>query len=82
MNPVWVTYLFHCRIIPYGVLQYAVPPKEETLITLTKRQFLWFVRVSLKFCDNQMDFLVLHNCLTSLRGFSSSPRQVYPFLPI
>lgn len=57
MNPVWVTYPFHRIIIPYCILQYTVPPKEETIATLTKRLFLWFVSVRLKFCDNLFGFL-------------------------
>lgn len=36
MSLVWVTYLFHCRIIPYGMLEYVVSPKEDTFAILTK----------------------------------------------
>lgn len=30
--------------------------KEETFLILTKRLFLWFVSVRLKYCDNLFDF--------------------------
>lgn len=36
MNPVWITYLFHCRIIPYGILEYVISLKENTLVIHTK----------------------------------------------
>lgn len=27
-----ITYQFHCRIIPYGILQYVIPLEEDTII--------------------------------------------------
>lgn len=56
-----------------------VPLKEENFLILTKRLFLWFVRVRLKYGDHLLDLFGVCYCMTG--SFSPSPRLVSPFLP-